>query len=331
MPQTVALVRQSGLLMSLLSFYPAALAKEEQGPAIFEFGVLEKQLNNQSFDAFLDGISQQPTLRWPKIYSAEYCAEKLKDNEQMESLRARKLALTLFEQLRAYQRKLKDMKPTEFHEAARKLLDLRDQLDQPAYGNIVLRLGIELLITSHISERVVLRDDDLKVLESLAQRNYRWKFGWRTICQMIEEEKGKKLFDYAAMEKMEEWAVYYRGYENPKLLMGIPEAEGALRDREIGEPTSTTEGMLKKRNFSALLLKVQTVESLSAKLPGLMLFKQRGGTFGDEDEKWRKGFKKLMADYLKKPEIREERNWDSRHFLGMLSIASAVAAGIEFL
>jgi len=287
---------------------------------------LEKLLSANQFETLLDYHSKHPAAKWPKIYSAELCAERLKGKKQEEALEARKLAEVLFIQLKSYQSKLKSIPLDEFPNTVNKLLDLRDSLSEPGYGNIVLQLCIERIVTLRIAEKVVTRDDDLKVLESLMSRNNEWKHEWQTICQIIEEEEGAKRFDYTVMKKMQKWEVYAPffvsyGEKNPKLLYGKFDPDSMKNPEEI-----TIKGLLQKRSFNGFLhiLFVEEYDGRSL-LPGLILFKQRGGNF---KEKWKDTFDKLMNDYVDRTDL-VKKDLDSDHFAELVDAAKKVTSGDE--
>jgi len=305
------------------------LCGQGQAPAsitLMKLDELEKLLSANQFETLLDYHSKSPTVKWPKIYSAEFCAERLKGKKQEEALQARKLAEMLFAQLKPYHSKLKGMPLDEFAKTVNKLLDLRGSLSEPGYGNIALQLCIERIVTLHIAERVVARDDDLKILELLMRRNNEWKHEWRTVCQMIEEEEGVKRFDYTVMEKMQKWEVYapffvsYDG-KNPKLLYGKFDPDSMKNPEEI-----TIKGLLQKRSFNGFLhiLFVQEYDGRSL-LPGLILFKQRGGNF---KEKWKDNFDKLMNDYVDRTDL-VKKDLDSDHFAELVDAAKKVTSGDE--
>ncbi len=324
------------VLVLILFFYHSFCAYG-QGDTQGTWGLdkLEKLLSGKSFEVTLADLSKNPVVKWPKVYSAEFCAQRLKGKEQAESLQARKSAEMLFTQLKSYQRLLKEMPLDEFARAVNKLLDLRDSLAQPAYGNMVLQLCIERIVTFRIVERVVTRNEDLKVWETLMRRNNEWKHEWRTICQMIEEEEGKKQFDYAAMEEMPKWELYnppslgwddkqQKPIENPKLLFGRYDLD-KLFDREHREEM-TIQGILQKRSFNGFL-HFLTLEEHGGRaiLPGLILFRQRGENFKD---KWKGSFRKTMFDYLGRTDL-VEKHLDAGYFEGMVDIAKTLAAGDE--
>jgi len=273
---------------------------------VWEPDKLEKLLSGNSFEVILAALSKNSAVRWSKVYSAEFCAQHLKGKEQAEALQTRRSAEMLFTQLKSYQRTLKEMPLEEFAKAVNQLLDLRDCLSQRGYGNMVLQLCIERIVALRIAERVVLRDDDLRVLEGLMQRNNQWKHEWRTVCEMIEEEDGKKLFDYALMEKMKKSEIYTPGLykeedDTPRgtVLYDFHDLEQLFYPEHREEGTIL--GILRKRSFNGLL-QVLFVEEYNDRtiLPGLILFKQRGGGF---EGKWKDQFKRLMADYMERTDL----------------------------
>jgi len=291
---------------------------------------VEKVLKDKPFEAFLNYIKANSTPRLPKVYSSEFCAERLKGEAQAEALRNRKLAETILTGLKSYQKKLAKLSVDEFAKAVNQLLDLRDWLSEPGYANISLQLVIENVVTLRITERVVAHNEDLKILHRLMERNNQWKHEWKTVCQMIEEEENKKQFDYAAMERMTK-ANIYRPFRNLPPSQLIPlyhryDPEKAMFGTENSSDAQNFLWLFQKRNVNGFL-HFLFMEEFNGRtcLPGLILFKERGGNF---EGKWKDDFDKRMADYLNRTDL-VYAYVDADNFQGLVELATNVSKGDE--